>query len=51
MVEEMESLYNNDMWDLVKLPNGKNPFSRKWVFKNKMNTIVQFNIFKDHLVA
>jgi hypothetical protein len=24
MVEEMEFLYNNDTWDLVKLPSGIN---------------------------
>jgi hypothetical protein len=25
MVEEMESLYKNETWDLVKLPSGRNP--------------------------
>jgi hypothetical protein len=33
MVEEMESLYNNETWDLVKLPSGRNLIGSKWVFK------------------
>jgi hypothetical protein len=37
MVEEMESLYKNETWDLVKLPSGRNLVGRKWVFKKKMN--------------
>jgi hypothetical protein len=38
MVEEMKSLHNNETWDLVELPNGRNPVGIKWVFKNKLNT-------------
>jgi hypothetical protein len=37
MVEETESLYNNETWDLVKLPSGRNHVSSRWVFKKKMN--------------
>jgi hypothetical protein len=29
MVKEMESLHNNDTWDLVKLPSGRNPIGSK----------------------
>jgi hypothetical protein len=51
MVEEMESLHKNDMWDFVELPNGRNPFGRKWVFKKKMNTTRQVQKFKARLVV
>jgi hypothetical protein len=51
MVEEMESLYNNETWDLVELPSGRNPVGSKWVFKKKMNAIGQVKKFKDRLVV
>jgi hypothetical protein len=51
MVEEMESLYKNETWDLVKLPSGINPIDRKWVFKKKMNVVGQVEKFKARLVA
>jgi hypothetical protein len=37
MVEEMESLHKNKMWDLVELHSGRKLIGRKWVFKKKMN--------------
>jgi hypothetical protein len=51
MVEEMESLEMNETWDLVKFPSGRNPFSRKWVFKKKMNAAGQVKKFKAQLVV
>jgi hypothetical protein len=50
MVEEMESLYKNETWDLVKLPSGRNPIGRKWVFKKKMNVAGQVEKLKARLV-
>jgi hypothetical protein len=41
MVEEMESLYKNETWDLVKLPSGRKLIGSKWVFKKKMNAAGQ----------
>ncbi|KAG8473168.1 hypothetical protein CXB51_035114 [Gossypium anomalum] len=38
MQEEMESLYKNKTWDLVKLPKGKKTVHCKWVFKKKEGT-------------
>ncbi|MCO5569096.1 hypothetical protein L7F22_022803 [Adiantum nelumboides] len=32
---EMDSLHNNDTWDLIPLPKGKNALPCKWVFKLK----------------
>ena len=35
MQKEMESIYSNDVWDLVELPNNRRPVGCKWVFKRK----------------
>ena len=35
MKEEMDSLVNNQTWDLVKLPAGKRALQNKWVYKLK----------------
>jgi hypothetical protein len=35
MVEEMESLHKNQMWDLVELLERKRAIGCKWVFKKK----------------
>jgi hypothetical protein len=51
MVEEMESLHNDETWDLVKLPNERNIVGSKWVFKKKMNVASQVEKFKARLVA
>jgi hypothetical protein len=51
MVEEMESLHKNEMWDFVKLPNGRNLVGSKWVFKKNMNIAIQVKKFKARLLA
>jgi hypothetical protein len=35
MKEEMDSLANNQTWDLVQLPTGKRALQNKWVYKLK----------------
>jgi hypothetical protein len=35
MKEEMDSLENNQTWDLVQLPTGKRALQNKWVYKLK----------------
>jgi hypothetical protein len=50
IVQEMEYLQNNGTCDLVKLPSGTNPISRKWVFKKKMNFAGQVENIKYQLV-
>jgi hypothetical protein len=35
MKEEMDSLENNQTWDLVQLPTGKKALQNKWVYKLK----------------
>jgi len=51
MVQEMESLHKNEMWDLVKLPSGIKYVSSKWVFNKKMNITCQFKKIKARLIA
>jgi hypothetical protein len=46
MVEELESLHKNEIWDLVELPNGTKPVGSKWVFKKKLNATGQVKKFK-----
>ena len=35
MGDEMQSMSNNDVWELVDLPKGYKPIGCKWVFKTK----------------
>jgi hypothetical protein len=35
MKEEMDSLVNNQTWDLVQLPAGKRALQNKWAYKLK----------------
>jgi hypothetical protein len=35
MMEEMDSIEENDTWSLVDLPPGRKPIGVKWVFKVK----------------
>ena len=51
MLEEIELLYKNETWDLVKLPNGTNIVGSKWVFRKKMNFVGQVDKFKARLVS
>ena len=36
MKEEMKSLVENHVWDLVELPTGRKAVGSKWVFKEKL---------------
>ena len=35
MTDEMDSLLDNQTWDLAKLPKGKNALQNKWVYQVK----------------
>nr|GFC77355.1 copia protein [Tanacetum cinerariifolium] len=35
MQEEMKQFYNQQVWKLVPLPDGKIAISTKWILKNK----------------
>ena len=35
MQKEMDSIYSNNVWDLVRLPKNRKLIGSKWVFKKK----------------
>ena len=41
MKDEMSSMRCNDVWDLVKLPNGAKAIGCKWIFLDKKRLIRQ----------
>lgn len=52
MQEEFDSLIENDSWELVPLPTGKNIVSCKWVFKKTaMKRVILFAIRPALLLA
>ncbi|GJS57428.1 retrovirus-related pol polyprotein from transposon TNT 1-94 [Tanacetum coccineum] len=48
---EMQSMKNNEVWDLVDLPSNGKTVSSKWVFKKKTDIDGDVHTFKAHLVA
>ena len=51
MVEEMEALDKNEVWDLVELPDGRKPIGSKWAFKKKLNSTGKVEKYKARLIA
>jgi len=51
MQKEMESIYSNDVWDLVELPKNRKPVGNKWVFKRKTKADGSIEHYKARLVA
>lgn len=51
MKDEMSSMSQNDVWDLVELPQGYKPIRCRWVFKTKCDYEGQVERFKARLVA
>ena len=51
MEQEMTSLQENQVWDLVELPKGKKIIGSKWVFKDKIGTDESIERHKARLVA
>ena len=49
--KEMDSLYENEVWDLVKLPKDRNAVGSKRVFKQKVGSNGQVERYKARLVA
>ena len=37
MNEELDQINNNETWELVPRPEGKNVIGTKWIFKNKLD--------------
>ena len=51
MKEEMLSMANNDVWDLVEMPENFKPIGCKWVLKTKKDAKGKIERFKARLVA
>nr|KYP56400.1 Retrovirus-related Pol polyprotein from transposon TNT 1-94 [Cajanus cajan] len=51
MKDEMKSMQDNDVWDLVELLEGVKPIGCKWIFKTKRNSKGNIERYKAHLVA
>ena len=51
MNEELKSMKDNDVWDLVPLPKGLKPIGCKWIFKTKRDSKGNKERYKARLVA
>ncbi|RVX04411.1 Retrovirus-related Pol polyprotein from transposon TNT 1-94 [Vitis vinifera] len=51
MKEEMKSMKDNGVWDLVELPKCIKPIGCKWIFKTKQNSKGNIARYKARLVA
>jgi len=51
MEEELKSMRDNDIWDLVELPEGVNPIGCKWIFKTKRDYMGNIERYKARLAA
>ncbi|XP_065635628.1 uncharacterized protein LOC111994698 [Quercus suber] len=51
MKSELDSMYSNQVWDLVKVPNDIKPVGCKWVYKRKRGIDGKVETFKARLVA
>ena len=51
MNEDIKSMHDNDVWDLVQLPKGLKPIGCKWIFKTKRDSKGNTKRYKARLVA
>ena len=51
MRSELKSMDENQVWNLVDLPDGARPVECKWVFKKKTDMDGNISIYKARLVA
>ena len=51
MNEEIKSMKDNDVWDLIPLPEGAKPIGCKWIFKTKKDSKGNIERYKARLVA
>ncbi|KAG9442378.1 hypothetical protein H6P81_018232 [Aristolochia fimbriata] len=49
--EELDSMYKNKVWELVELPEGRQPIGCKWIFKKKLKPDGTIDRYKARLVA
>ena len=51
MKDEMKSMKDNNVWDLVKLPEGAKPIDCKWIYKTKQDLKSNVERYTTCLVA
>ena len=51
MKSELDSMYSNQVWDLIKAPKGIKPVDCKWVYKRKREIDGKVEILKARLVV
>jgi hypothetical protein len=51
MESEIQSMHDNQVWNLIDPIDGVRPISCKWVFKKKTNKDGNIHIYKAQLVA
>lgn len=51
MKQEVKALEDNNTWDIVDLPKGKNPIGSKWIYKIKYQENGEVDRYKTRLVA
>ena len=51
MKSELESMYFNNVWILVDLPQGVKPIGFKWVYNRKRGVDGKIETYKARLVA
>ena len=51
MNSEMESMYSNQVWDLIEPPEGIKPVGGKWIYKKKRGADGKVETYKARLVA
>jgi Reverse transcriptase (RNA-dependent DNA polymerase) len=51
MRSEIQSMYDNQVWNLVDFPEGAHPIENKWVFKRKLDVDGNLTTYKARLVA
>ncbi|KAK7259770.1 hypothetical protein RIF29_25383 [Crotalaria pallida] len=51
MNEEIKSMKDNDVWDLVPLPEGEKPIGCKWIYKTKKDSKGNVERYKARLVG
>jgi Reverse transcriptase (RNA-dependent DNA polymerase) len=49
--EEIKSMYDNKVWDIVHLPEGVKPIGCKWIFKIKNDSEGNVKRYKVRLIA
>ena len=50
MRSELKSMDENQVWNLIDLPDGARPIKCKWVFKKKADMDGNVSVYKERLV-